>query len=237
MPLAEPTAKEMPNYQGFPTVDLCKEIASFGFKAIKKRSEMIALLERCWESQARIALQTLECNVKAAKPVASEANEKEKGKGITEGKPSKRKGKGKSLDSATTEATSIVAPSTAKRRGRPRKQAASPSHPLPPEPLPVPALVPLTNGATSSSQTNIHAQITNAINAAPATHSTTNPTFRERILLYDPIVLEDLTAWLNTTGLGRVGTDEEVGIGVVKEWCERESVCCLSRDEGWRGRR
>jgi len=56
------------------------------------------------------------------------------------------------------------------------------------------------------------------------------------ILLYDPIVLEDLAAWLNTKGLGRVGVDEEVGAEVVKEWCEGRSVCCLWR-QGRNGKR
>ncbi|MCJ1359449.1 MAG: 5'-flap endonuclease [Icmadophila ericetorum] len=51
----------------------------------------------------------------------------------------------------------------------------------------------------------------------------------EKILLYDPIVLEDLAAWLNTVGLGRVGVDEEINAGTVKEWCEGRGVCCLWR--------
>ena len=48
--------------------------------------------------------------------------------------------------------------------------------------------------------------------------------------MYDPIILEDLTAWLNTVGLGNVGVDEEIEVGVVKEWCESQSVCCVWRE-------
>ena len=82
-------------------------------------------------------------------------------------------------------------------------------------------------------------QITKAVTTFPPTHDHTNLTWYEKILMYDPIVLEDLTAWLNTEGLGRVGEDDEVWPGLVKEWCEERSVCCLWRENlrgGARGR-
>lgn len=223
-----PIVKEMPNYQGFTDADLRKEIASFGFKAIKKRNEMIALLERCWESQARMALQTLQPNLKAVNPGASREDQ------LTQKKPSKRKAK--LQESTAPGATTDVAKLPPKPRGRPRKTPASPRPSLP-EPVPIPCLAPPIPNTVSSLETDMYTQITNAINAAPATHSATHPTFRERMLLYEPIVLEDLTAWLNTEGLGVVGIDEEVGIGVVKEWCQRKSVCCHSRNESSTARR
>jgi hypothetical protein len=232
-PPQDPVPKQMPNYHGFTTADLGKEISSFGFKAIKKRNEMIALLERCWESQARIALQTLQPNVKALNPVAPEVNEDHS----LQNKPSKRKGKLQEPEAADSISNVDQAPK--KPRGRPRKVPPPPCHP-PAEPLHVPDIgdpVPCATPHVPPSQTDIHIHITKAINAAPASHSITHPTFREKMLLYDPILLEDLTAWLNTEGLGKVGWDEEVGIGVVRNWCERESVCCFSRDEGWRARR
>lgn len=223
MPQPDPLSKQMPNYQGFTTADLSKEVASFGFKAIKKRTEMIALLERCWESQARIALQTLQPNVKAVKPLVPPKDDS-----VAQIKSSK--GKGKLPEPDTTVPISNVTLSPPKKpRGRPRKPPAASSHLPPQEPSQVLGPVPLVPCTTSSLETEMFAQITNAINAAPATHSISHPTFHERILLYDPIVLEDLTAWLNTEGLGRVGTDGEVGIGVVRKWCEKESICCLSR--------
>ena len=223
-----PIVKEMPNYQGFTDADLRKEIASFGFKAIKKRNEMIALLERCWESQARIALQTLQPNLTAVNQGASREDQS------VQSKPSKRKAK--LQESTTAGATSNITASPSKPRGRPRKTPACPQPSLP-EPETITCLAPPISSTKSLLNTDIYTQITYAINAAPATHSATHPTFRERMLLYDPIVLEDLTTWLNTEGLGMVGTDEEVGIGVVKEWCERKSVCCHSRNESSTARR
>jgi hypothetical protein len=47
------------------------------------------------------------------------------------------------------------------------------------------------------------------------------------MLMYDPVVLEDLTSWLNAGQLDRVGYDDEVSAGDVKKWCESKSICCL----------
>lgn len=86
---------------------------------------------------------------------------------------------------------------------------------------------------------HLFSQITKAVTTFPPTHDIKNLTWYEKILMYDPIVLEDLTIWLNTEGLGRVGEDDEVSPGLVKEWCEERSVCCLWRENlrgGARGR-
>lgn len=61
-----------------------------------------------------------------------------------------------------------------------------------------------------------------------------SPTFHEKILMYDPIILEDLAAWLNTEGFRAIGEDREVGPIEVRDWCESEGICCLWRG-GWRG--
>lgn len=85
----------------------------------------------------------------------------------------------------------------------------------------------------------LFSQMTKAITTFPSTHDVRNLTWYEKILMYDPIVLEDLTAWLNTEGLGRIGEDDEVWPALVKEWCEERSVCCMWRENlrgGARGR-
>lgn len=51
-----------------------------------------------------------------------------------------------------------------------------------------------------------------------------------RILMYDPIVLEDLARWLNTEGLRKVGIDEEANLSIVRGWCEGQGICCLARE-------
>jgi hypothetical protein len=64
----------------------------------------------------------------------------------------------------------------------------------------------------------------------------TNPTWREKILMYDPIVLEELTVWLNTEGFKAIKEDREISPLEVRSWCEQNGVCCYGVGGGWRGR-
>lgn len=73
-------------------------------------------------------------------------------------------------------------------------------------------------------------RITDAVMTYPPTHDMKSLTWYEKMLMYDPIVLEDLTVWLNTEGLARIGVDDEIEPNVVKEWCESQSICCLWRE-------
>ncbi|KAL7271733.1 5'-flap endonuclease [Rhizina undulata] len=49
----------------------------------------------------------------------------------------------------------------------------------------------------------------------------------EKLLRYEPVVVDEFCGWLNVRGLGAVGVDEEVGAEVVREWCEAGGVCCV----------
>jgi hypothetical protein len=52
--------------------------------------------------------------------------------------------------------------------------------------------------------------------------------------MYDPIVLEDFTSWLNVEGLGLIGEDREVGTAAVREWCEGKGICCCwKKNASW----
>nr|OQO23270.1 hypothetical protein B0A51_09977 [Rachicladosporium sp. CCFEE 5018] len=103
-------------------------------------------------------------------------------------------------------------------------------------------------------------RITATITSSPPSTDLKHPSWHEKILLYDPIVLEDLTAYLNGKGVrisvrrpkpkvkGKkkgdektVGTErerevveEELKGWMVQKWCEEFSICCLWR-EGLRG--
>jgi hypothetical protein len=79
--------------------------------------------------------------------------------------------------------------------------------------------------------------ITNAVRSATPTNSIKNPTWHEKMLLYDPIVLEDLTSWLNEQGVrieGKDGALVEISCWMTQAWCEMNSICCLWK-EGLRG--
>lgn len=83
--------------------------------------------------------------------------------------------------------------------------------------------------APDAKQEALFKRITEAVTSAPRSTDPAHPSWYEKMLLYDPIVLEDLTAWLNSGQLTRVGYDGEVNPGEVKKWCESKSVCCLWR--------
>lgn len=92
----------------------------------------------------------------------------------------------------------------------------------------------------SSSQTDIPlaSRILEALKHIPPNKDSRNhykdPTWYEKILLYDPIVIEDFTAWLNTEGFNAINEDREIDMEEVKEWCQARSICCLWKG-GWRG--
>lgn len=74
-------------------------------------------------------------------------------------------------------------------------------------------------------------QITKAVRAQPRQSQNPvgarkRPSWHEKILMYDPIYLEDFTRWLNTEGFNLVDEDREVGAGFVREWCEKKGICC-----------
>ncbi|QGA20394.1 hypothetical protein EYB26_008096 [Talaromyces marneffei] len=54
-------------------------------------------------------------------------------------------------------------------------------------------------------------------------------TWHEKILLYEPIILEDFATWLNTEGFALVSEDREVGVALVRTWCESQGICCTFR--------
>jgi hypothetical protein len=82
----------------------------------------------------------------------------------------------------------------------------------------------------TSSQNLLFTQITRAIRNTPPSKDPSLPNWHEKILLYDPIILEDLTVWLNTGALEKVGWDGEVEPKEVKKWCESKSICCLWKE-------
>ncbi len=269
---------QMPNFKGYTDVQLGKEVASYGFKSIKKREAMIMLLERCWESKVSMALQEVPTDANICQPSTSNVDAMKEG---SEPKSSAKK-KGRPPKAAATLLSIPGGGADAplkKPRGRPKKDTNSTSTPTkrkrkidspnqsnatataaalatddiydstPPTPSPPrrrprskpPSQLPLTqiigtspdhaNVADSKvNEARLFAEVTKAIKSFPPSNDPNNLTFHQRMLLYEPIVLEDLTAWLNAEGLNRIGEDNEVSPEQVKAWCEARSVCCLWRE-------
>lgn len=114
---------------------------------------------------------------------------------------------------------------------------ASPSHPPPPATkVPAPsntttanvlsatAILKPTDPQWPSIITNLFPQITNTIKTASRSSSLTSPpSWHEKILLYDPIVLEDLTEYLNTQQV-RVKVERAVEAPKNKKGRKRKAV-------------
>ncbi|KAJ6021846.1 hypothetical protein N7540_007350 [Penicillium herquei] len=88
-------------------------------------------------------------------------------------------------------------------------------------------------GAIQQSLPDLFTQITKAVRVQPklspsssTTGSRKYPTWHEKILTYDPIILEDLATWLNVEGLRLVDEDREVSSLDVRTWCESKGICC-----------
>ena len=124
--------------------------------------------------------------------------------------------------------------------GRGDKTAAAapaPSHPPGTPPVAAPGATTQPAGAPAAATASgppdtrafLFAKIQEAVVHSAPSHDAASPSWHEKILLYDPVVLEDLTVWLNTVGLARVGVDDEVAPSFVRDWCEAQSICCLWR--------
>lgn len=290
----EPEAPPRPNFELYTDARLSKEVASYGFKAVKKRAAMVALLNQCWESQNKGALGSREAHASMSTSVANNpsvssasdasqpllAGKRVKGVVVTatgteiEAPPAEKRPRGRPRKDTTTspkkpskkaKATTSLkpaapAPTTPKRRKAPAKSiveiADSDSEdPFPSSPSssldignddvfssPPAVDLSLTEDTTTPTeetslimasptdqQVALFKAITQAVITAPQSSDPTNPSWHEKMLMYDPVILEDLTAWLNSGQLDRVGCDREVSPGEVKRWCESKSVCCLWR--------
>ncbi|KAK4244246.1 hypothetical protein C7999DRAFT_17469 [Corynascus novoguineensis] len=349
----EPALPPPPNYELYSDARLAREVASYGFKTVKKRTAMIALLNQCWESRNKATLgsRPTQTTMSTLSENATTSPSKPKGRatrtivapgsGVEPSAPGTRNStKLKSAEAAENEVpqpgkrprgrprknstgsasgnaeTSALAPAQGRRRklaatsdtqnpgsqveklarGRTKKDATAPprkrasrakptasprqikspskrSTPAPSTPhcrclskevLEIPdsdlddpfASTPESSperqldlfssppamdlsvtedteaslvASPTSQQVSLFQYITKAIVNAPRATNPAEPSWHEKMLMYDPIILEDLTAWLNAGQLDKVGYDGEVSPGDVKKWCESKSVCCLWR--------
>ena len=250
---------EKPNFAAYTMAQLTKDIASYRFKPIKGRDEMIALLEKCWDAQQKPrALEPLPTNLpvssskKAAKAV-SQAQPSSQLQSTFPKRPRGRPRKGSSATPSPKRKTKTASLANALSRAKKAQEKADnldeisdsdvAQTPSPPRrhpsqirtsPLPLrlssSASVDSCELSPTSSQLRLFKCITAAIRNAPLATDSSNPNWHEKILLYDPIILEDLTVWLNTGALEKAGWDGEVDPKEVKKWCESKSICCLWKE-------
>jgi hypothetical protein len=300
-----PSIPQRPSYELYTDAQLAREIRSYGFKQVKRRANMITLLDQCWKSKHPITLggigsapgpssipgqiQTITTRASAPavspkkprgrprknSPTATEASappasaqmpaespKKPRGRpkkiaaGSAEAKPARLKKTSKPLTKKASLATTSptkrsISPSTPKRKkatptvvfeipdSMSEAESSGSASPFSsPESCSTPPAVDLSLSMEKDSEISLtispnddeaalFSKINEAITTAPRTMDPAQPSWHEKILLYDPIILEDLTSWLNSGQLTRVGHDNEVYPGQVKSWCESKSVCCL----------
>lgn len=263
---------DRPDFNGYLTSQLTSTLASYGFKPVKSRKGMIALLEKCWNEGSRAALKPLGVNTKVQRRAQSSkgtrASQKEMPTKSDSGRPGgegarsetstgraatskassrKKKTKEAGEPSATTrygqtsepaqlaEAMSDAAKASSKQKKaqrpkRPPKTSPAPLITIPESPPATPVISPAVADHEFESQAHRFASITRAVRHQPLSTSKDARTWHEKILTYDPIVLEDFAIWLNMQGLAAVGEDFEVGPAEARAWCQAKGVCCLWRE-------
>ncbi|KAI1103640.1 hypothetical protein F4804DRAFT_309458 [Jackrogersella minutella] len=272
------TGDPRPTFELFTDVQLSKKIASYGFKPVKKRQAMIALLDQCWSSKSP-GMSDLQSNSMSTSSVMAAPKKGRKSTSAEPSAPPKRRGRPRKDSAAdapsTAKAPASKAPaskapkapapkasapkvaSPKRPRSRRTKAASKPveiadsdldesissassraSSPDPDRIFSSPPAVDLSISeeadmslamSPTDQQADLFRHITKAVTSAPRSTDPSRPSWHEKMLLYDPIVLEDLAAWLNAGALGRTGHDGEVSPFDVKKWCESKSVICLWR--------
>ncbi|KAH8423216.1 protein slx4 [Aspergillus melleus] len=284
---------QMPRYAGFTDAELSRQVADYGFKAIKSRKKMIELLQKCWESKhatsvsvdrdhkqdnapskpttdpptqsqttgkrtRKVASASQTITTKATKSQPSKSSKpttKSKTKPSTS--PFKASTKQTASQLESSQAPSIrsfaeieeiqdsedeLTPSPSRLLSRytfPTTERLSlPMSPIPSTPTRSTTRSHLQQSAAPqptkpSAPPDLANQITKAVRTQAQHRASNAPhkhlTWHEKMLMYDPIILEDFTGWLNTEGLALVAEDREVGAGFVRQWCENHSICCCYR--------
>ena len=287
---SDASAPRPPNYEKLTDAQLAKQIKSYGFKPVKKRQAMIALLDQCWASKnpavSSMQAQPISTTTTVASPKRKEAAPPAPPAAISKepakrprGRPKKNpdatipsptRGRPKKTAAAATASTSVSTATASKSRKETSKKSrtqtkkttrkakeiadstsegegeASPvsgsaaSSPKlgfsspPPIDLDLELDTAAEDGLSLSlppdaRQTELFRYITQAVKTAPRSEDPAHPSWHEMMLLYDPVVLEDLAAWLNAGQLTRVGFDGEASPMDVKKWCEARSIVCLWR--------
>lgn len=321
-----PAEPPRPNYEQYTDAQLARDVGKYGFKPVKKRTAMIALLNQCWASKNQPGLSTqlnmsTSTTMQAASKLGSprprsrqdspapattashqpdvadycslriadlkkllqerslkisgnkpelvarlQEDDKHKAAAPTKsprGRPRKDaalsptkspKAKARSPTKRVTSPKRVASPrrsaspkrrldiSTSWRRNSPIEIedsdmesdsdpfASSPSCSRGSRELSITEEADMSLVASpTTQQISMFAYITKAVTSAPRAKDPSNPSWHEKMLMYDPIILEDLTEWLNSGELSRVGYNAEVDPNDVKRWCESKSVCSMWR--------
>jgi hypothetical protein len=199
----------------------------------------------------------------AESPPKASGRQSKKASRISEGVESTSKAEWLDIDEIY-DSDGPVTPSPPRRRAKSSPSAITPLQ-LSPARISVPeivapaAVIPsvkVDDSNWSNKRGAVFAQITKTVRSSAQVTDSQHPSWWQKILLYDPVVLEHLTEWLNGQGLrietrkakpkpkkkGRKRKDEldvledivewevvkePLQAWMVQKWCEEKSICCL----------
>ncbi|KAI0105927.1 hypothetical protein F4814DRAFT_78763 [Daldinia grandis] len=250
------TSNPRPDFELFNDSQLARQIASYGFKPVKKRQAMIALLGQCWLSK-NPGVSIVHANSMSTSSSLSAPKRKQTTAAPQPGNPPKKRGRPRKNSVAEASTSKAAVPKeTATKKPRKRRNKVTlksieiadsdldesissssresslerdrifSSPPAVDLSLSEEADLSLALSPTEQ-QADLFRHITKAVISAPRSQDPSNPSWHEKMLLYDPIILEDLAVWLNAGALSAAGYDGEVSPFDVKKWCESKSVICL----------
>lgn len=238
-----------PNYETLTTTQLTTQVASYGYKPIRERKAMVALLSQCWEAQNQPPTKAF--HTSASDSTAAPASPAAKRKKIV---ATAKKASGSRLVEAAAAAPPNAGMVTQTRAQRSAAKARPPvfeirdsesdgrlslspelpsSSPVSQDDLAMDATdddadMSLAETPTGE-ESELFALITRAVATTPRTKDPASPSWHEKILLYDTIILETFTAWLNDGQLAVMGYTDTVTTAQAKKWCESKSVCCTMK--------
>ncbi|RKF55192.1 Structure-specific endonuclease subunit slx4 [Erysiphe neolycopersici] len=227
---------ERPNYESYTNAQLAKEISAYHFKPVKKREQMINLLQKCWLGKQEMKSKTSSANSRiditttCAEACGSENSEIAPFKKTTKEKQKKETRREPAEILGVKSCSSLSSETRTPEKSRKKSKTKSSISEVEAETCRSTTYSPSPELSPASVSQLLFRHITQAIKNTAPSKEAKNPSWYEKILLYDPIVIEDLTVWLNTGALQKTNWDGEVDPKVVKKWCESKSICCLWRE-------
>lgn len=265
-------ASTRPNFDVLSTAQLSSKVSSYGYKPMKVRSAMVALLNQCWDaknaaqaSAAQVAsisttsapaspakAKARKAPVKAAAKTAKTVNTTKAAKAAKTVSPTRvtkaKKAPVKKATAKTSKSSKIeILDSDASDGDRlsspevPCSVASDASLAYDSDIGDIIADKTEVVGEVNSSdiemddealageptceETRLFTLITEAVTTAPSTTNPVQPSWHEKMLMYDTIILEEFTEWVNSA----LGEANEVTALQAKKWCESKSVCCTWR--------
>ncbi|KHJ31680.1 putative at hook domain-containing protein [Erysiphe necator] len=216
-------AEKIPNFASYTNAQLAKEISAYHFKPVKKREQMISLLQKCWEGKQEMKSKSSNTNTRIdVTAICVEKNDTL----ISSTKSKRETGEILIIEGRPSSSPQTRTPKKIQKKSEVKSLASEVKSEIrnPKNYLSTSELSP------NSSSKLLFSHITQAVKNIIPSKEAKNPNWYEKILLYDPIVIEDLTIWLNTGALQKTNWDGEVDTKIVKKWCESKSICCLWRE-------